>query len=208
MMGVGRPLALLAAVTLACSGQETNTAGAPRASEPLVEKPQVVLETNKGRIVVELEPIRAPEAVQNFLLHVRSRFYDGLTFHRVRKDFVIQAGLLSENMQRRQTSVMGIMNEANNGLKNVRGAVAMARTTDPHSATSEFFINVKDNATLDFRDETYQGWGYAVFGRVVEGMEVVDAIAAVPVKRTATHEALPVDPVVIHQAYVASPKEG
>lgn len=170
---------------------------------PALSKPRVVLETGKGRIVLELEPERAPESVQNFLLHVRSRFYDGLTFHRVKPDFVIQAGLLTPDGQRRQTTVMGILNEADNGLKNVRGAVAMARTGDPHGATSEFFINVKDNPTLDFREKSHQGWGYAVFGRVVEGMNVVDAIAAVPTRRTGRYEALPVDPMVIRLAYVA-----
>lgn len=187
---------------MSCAGGDgTNEARIPDEAQAST-KPRVVLETSKGRILLELEPERAPESVQNFLLHVRSRFYDGLTFHRVKSDFVIQAGLLTADAQRRQTTVMGILNEANNGLRNLRGTVAMARTGDPHSATSEFFINVKDNPTLDFREETLQGWGYAVFGRVVEGMDVVDAIAAVPTRRTARYEALPVDPIVINLAYI------
>lgn len=193
-------LSTLATVAIACAGQETGgeraTAEGDRPS-----KPRVALETSKGRIVLELEPQLAPETVDNFLLHVRSGFYDGLTFHRVKKDFVIQAGLVTADMQRRKTSIIGIRNEADNGLKNVRGTVSMARTSDPHSATSEFFINVKDNPTLDLREPSYEGYGYAVFGRVIEGMAVVEAIAAVPVRRTATHEALPVEPIVISRAY-------
>lgn len=195
------PMAWMA-LCLACAGQGSESADGRSSPETRISaKPRIVLETSKGQIDVELEPERAPETVENFLLHVRSGFYDGLTFHRVRKAFVIQAGLLTADMQRRKTSVIGVRNEAENGLTNVRGAVSMARTSDPHSATSEFFINVKDNPTLDFREPTYEGYGYAVFGRVTEGMDVVDAIAAVPVRRTAIHEALPVEPVVISRAY-------
>lgn len=182
-------------------------------SEPAVEqrtetptaRPIVVVETSAGTIRMELDPEHAPETVRNFLLHVRNGFYDGLMFHRVRKDFMIQAGQLTPTMQRRTSPVWPIANEADNGLHNVRGAVAMARTADPHSAKTEFFINVVDNPKLDFRDKTPAGYGYAVFGRVIEGMDVVDAIAAVPVQRRGTHEAVPLDPIVITRAWVAEP---
>lgn len=161
------------------------------------------LETTKGRILLELDRERAPETVHNFLLHVRSGFYDGLQFHRVVRELgVVQAGLLTSTGAERKTSVFPIANEATNGLDNVRGAVAMARGGDPHSATSQFFINVQDNPRFDFRDSSATGWGYAVFGRVIEGMDVVDAIAAVPTRRTSRFEALPVDPVVIRRVSV------
>ncbi len=202
-----RALSTLAAVAMACTGQDTRLGRASVEGAP-ASKPHVALETSKGRIVLELEPQLAPETVDNFLLHVRSGFYDGLTFHRVKTDFVIQAGLLTADMKERKTSVMGIRNEADNGLRNVRGSISMARTSDPHSATSEFFINVKDNPTLDFRELSYEGYGYAVFGRVIEGMAVVDAIAAVPVRRTAIHEALPLEPVVVSRAYRVSEGDG
>ncbi|MDX1429094.1 MAG: peptidylprolyl isomerase [Rhodothermales bacterium] len=198
-----RVLAALLVLATACSGEEETPASEEIAATPQV-KPQVVLETSFGEITLQLEPELAPETVENFLLHVRSGFYDGLTFHRVRKDFVIQAGLLTADMVSRKTQIMGVRNEAANGLKNLRGTLAMARTSEPHSATSEFFINLKDNPRLDFRESTYEGWGYAVFGRVVDGMDVVDAIGAVPTKRTARFEALPLEPVVIQRAYLKS----
>ena len=198
-----RVLAALLVLATACSGEEETPASEEIAATPQV-KPQVVLETSFGEITLQLEPELAPETVENFLLHVRSGFYDGLTFHRVRKDFVIQAGLLTADMVSRKTQIMGVRNEAANGLKNLRGTLAMARTSEPHSATSEFFINLKDNPRLDFRESTYEGWGYAVFGRVVDGMDVVDAIGAVATKRTARFEALPLEPVVIQRAYLKS----
>jgi len=144
----------------------------------------------------------APETVQNFLRHVRSKFYDSLTFHRVRPGFMIQAGRIQVDGKERTSTVFPIANEAENGLTNVRGAVAMARTSDPHSATSEFFINVVDNPGLDFKDKTARGFGYAVFGHVVEGMEVADAIAQVPAQRTRNSEAEPLEPVIILRAYL------
>lgn len=153
-------------------------------------------------MVLELYPDRAPETVKNFLLHVRSGFYDGLQFHRVLPDFVIQTGLVTESGTERKTTIFPIPNEANRALRNERGTVAMARGGDPHSATSEFFINVRDNSKLDFRDSTAAGWGYAVFGRVIEGLPVVDAIAAVRTRRTGRFEALPTEPVVIRQASI------
>lgn len=153
---------------------------------------------------MELDREKAPESVANFLRHVNSGFYDGLVFHRVKPNFMIQAGVLTADMQRRVSTVFPVANEADNGLENVRGAVAMARTPDPHSATSEFFINLIDNPDLDFREQTAQGWGYAVFGRVVEGMDVVDAVAAIATSRRGRYADLPVEATVIDSAYVAS----
>jgi cyclophilin family peptidyl-prolyl cis-trans isomerase len=153
---------------------------------------------------MQLDREKASESVANFLRHVNSGFYNGLVFHRVKPNFMIQAGVLTADMQRRVSTVFPVANEADNGLENVRGAVAMARTSDPHSATSEFFINLIDNPGLDFREQTPQGWGYAVFGRVVEGMDVVDAVAAIPTTRRGRYADLPVEPTVIDSAYVAN----
>ena len=187
-----------AVVLTACTAAEHESAEVVEAAPA---KPRVALETTAGRMVLELDREHAPETVRNFLAHVRGGFYDGLQFHRVLPDFVIQAGLLTETGAERKTSSFPVANEASSGLRNARGTVAMARGGDPHSATSEFFINVKDNPKLDFRDSTAQGFGYAVFGRVVEGMETVDAIAAVSTNRTSRFEALPAVPVVIRRAY-------
>lgn len=194
---------LVVACAVSCAPSEREQPGAEQPAATRAAPSRVQLETTKGRIVIELDRHKAPETVANFLLHVRSKFYDGLVFHRVVRDLgVIQAGVLTPARAERRTSVFPIANEATNGLKNVRGAVAMARGGDPHSATSQFFINVKDNPQFDFRDSTDTGWGYAVFGRVVEGMDVVDAIAAVPVRPWGTYASLPVEPVVIERAVI------
>ena len=162
--------------------------------------PRVELTTNHGAIVIELDPERAPVTVANFLEYVDEGFYDGTLFHRVIKDFMIQGGGVDRDMRRKATVRGGIENEADNGLRNVRGSVAMARTSNPHSATSQFFINTVDNAFLDHTAKTQRGWGYTVFGRVVEGMESVDAIAAVPTGATNGHRDVPEEPVVIERA--------
>ncbi|UCF21607.1 MAG: peptidyl-prolyl cis-trans isomerase [Gemmatimonadota bacterium] len=166
--------------------------------------PRVALQTSLGRIVLELDRDKAPQTVENFLYHVENHFYDGLTFHRVMPGFMIQAGGFTPEMMQRQSPRPPIRNEANNGLKNFRGALAMARLPSPHTATSQFFINLVDNAQLDFTAETPQGWGYAVFGRVIEGMEVVDAIAAVPTGSRAGHNDVPLDPITIERAEILS----
>ncbi len=166
--------------------------------------PTVVLETNLGQIVLELDAEKAPNTVANFLTLVNGGFYDGLTFHRVRAGFMIQAGRLTPDMQRRTSQVQPLQSESDNGLKNLRAALGMARSQyDPHSATSEFFINLVDNPELDFFAKTAEGRGYAVFGRVVAGMDVVDSIGAVATVRRGQYEALPLDPIVIDSAYVA-----
>lgn len=139
--------------------------------------PQVKLETSLGAIVVELDPAKAPQSVNNFLRYVREGHYDGTLFHRVIPNFMIQGGGYSQDFKLKPTHDP-VQNEAKNGLKNQRGSIALARTPNPHSATAQFFINLKDNAFLDYPGQ--DGWGYAVFGKVVEGMDVVDKIARVP----------------------------
>lgn len=193
------------ALTMLAIGCGPHEEAPPEESLEPAPKPVVALETNKGVIRMELEPDRAPETVDNFLLHVRSGFYNDMLFYRVRAGFMIQAGQLTRDMQKRTSPTWPVANEADNGLLNTRGAVAMARTGDPHSAKSEFFINLVDNPKLDFTEKTAAGWGYAVFGRVIEGMDVVDAIGAVPVTRRGQYEAVPDDPIVITRAYIEEP---
>lgn len=160
--------------------------------------PVVVLETSLGDIVIELRQDRAPVSVQNFLAYARSGHYDGTVFHRVLRGFMIQGGGRTPDLEARAVRPP-IRNEATNGLRNVRGTVAMARTAAVRSATAEFFINVEDNSQLNHRGISPSQYGYAVFGRVLEGMDVVDRIAAVPVRRVDEHEAVPVDAIVIRR---------
>ena len=144
--------------------------------------PQVRLDTTLGAITLELADDKAPKTVENFLAYTRDGFYNGTIFHRVIDGFMIQGGGFTPDFQQKPTRPP-VTNEANNGLKNLRGTVAMARTSDPQSATAQFFINVKDNPMLDHRLPTPQGWGYAVFGKVIDGMEVVDKIRQTPTGR-------------------------
>lgn len=162
-------------------------------------KPQVKLATSMGDIVVELDRLAAPGTVDNFLGYVRSGQFDGTIFHRVIQGFMIQGGGFDSTMRQRPTAPP-IVNEAENGLSNRTGTIAMARTPDPHSATAQFFINVKDNAFLDHQAKTDKGWGYCVFGRVVSGMNVVRAIEHVPTTIRNRMRDVPVTPVVIHAA--------
>lgn len=163
--------------------------------------PRVNLETSQGAIVLELYPAKAPKTVENFLTYVRAGFYDQTVFHRIIYGFMIQGGGLTADMKKKSTE-KPIPNEADNGLGNARGTIAMARTGDPHSATAQFFINTRDNAALNHRGKTPQGWGYCVFGRVVSGMETVDAIEAVTTGTRAGRRDVPVKPVVILKAGV------
>ena len=165
------------------------------------ENPRVRIDTGKGSIVIELDPAAAPATVENFLSYVREGFYDGTVFHRVIKGFMIQGGGFTPDLQQKATREP-VKNEAHNGLKNRRGTIAMARTPDPHSATAQFFINTVDNAFLNFRDKSVQGWGYCVFGKVVEGMETVDAIAGVPTTTARIGGDVPVEPVIIERVVV------
>ena len=161
--------------------------------------PQVLLETSEGNIRLELNPAAAPQTVENFLAYVDAGFYDGTLFHRVIPNFMIQGGGFTPEMQRKETRDP-IQNEADNGLKNQRGTIAMARTGNPHSATAQFFINLVDNGFLDHTGKSGRGWGYSVFGRVVEGMEVVDRIAAVPTGVVNRMKDVPKTPVIIERA--------
>ncbi|MFC6806244.1 peptidylprolyl isomerase [Methylophaga thalassica] len=163
--------------------------------------PQVKLETSLGDIVIELNEDKAPVTVANFLGYVNDGFYDGTIFHRVIKNFMIQGGGFTQEFQQKTTKA-AIENEADNGLSNKRGAVAMARTNDPHSATAQFFINTVDNGFLDFQAKVPSGWGYAVFGEVIEGMDVVDAIREVDTTMRGPHQDVPAEDIVIIKATV------
>jgi peptidyl-prolyl cis-trans isomerase B (cyclophilin B) len=161
--------------------------------------PKVKLETSQGDIVIELNQDKAPKTVANFLSYVEKGFYDGTIFHRVIENFMIQGGGFDESFSQKPTQAP-VDNEADNGLSNKRGTVAMARTSAPHSATAQFFINTVDNGFLDFRSKDSSGWGYAVFGEVVEGMDVVDKIRTVSTTMRGPHQDVPVDNVVIIKA--------
>lgn len=152
-----------------------------------------------GDIVIELQQTKAPETVANFLEYVEAGFYDGTIFHRVIENFMIQGGGFDENFAQKPTRA-AIENEADNGLENQTGRVAMARTGDPHSASAQFFINTQDNDFLNFREKSQQGWGYAVFGEVSEGMDVVNQIKQVPTASAGPHQNVPVEPVIIKKA--------
>ncbi len=171
------------------------------------QTPQVVLETSMGDITLELYPDKAPATVKNFLTYVDEMFYDGLVFHRVIRGFMIQGGGMDAQMKEKTTHAP-IMNEADNGLKNDRGTIAMARTPDPNSATAQFFINAKDNTFLNFRSKTMDGYGYCVFGKVIKGMDVVDAIEAVATGNKGFHQDVPLKPVLIKKAYRVKEKKG
>ena len=141
--------------------------------------PSIKIQTNHGDIILELYPDKAPKTVANFLQYVEEGFYTNTIFHRVIKDFMIQGGGFTPRFERKETRA-AVLNEADNGLKNQRGTIAMARTADPHSATAQFFINTVDNGFLDFTNKTPEEWGYTVFGKVTKGMEVVDTIRTLP----------------------------
>ena len=165
--------------------------------------PKVEMQTSLGRIVIELDDAKAPGSTKNFLAYVQDGFYNGTVFHRVIPNFMIQGGGFTADMTQKPTKAP-IQNEAKNGLKNARGTIAMARTQDPHSATAQFFINHIDNVMLDYPSR--DGWGYAVFGKVTEGMDVVDRIAQVRAGNRGMHQNVPVEPVVIQSVKVISEK--
>ena len=161
----------------------------------------IKMNTNKGTIVLELDADKAPETVANFIQYANDGFYNGTIFHRVIDGFMIQGGGMEPGMKEKTTRAP-VKNEADNGLGNDRGTIAMARTPDPHSATAQFFINVKDNTFLNFRSATPDGFGYCVFGKVVEGMDVVDAIKGVKTGTAGYHQDVPVDDVIIESVEV------
>src|SRR5512132_769118 len=164
---------------------------------------QVQLQTNRGDITIELDDTAAPESAKNFLAYVAKGHYDGTVFHRVIKGFMIQGGGFQPGMKQKPTDAP-VRNEANNGLKNDRYTVAMARTSDPHSATAQFFINIKDNSFLNHTSPSGQGWGYCVFGKVVEGQDVVDKIKNVETGSSGFHQDVPVEDVIIERAEVVA----
>jgi len=172
----------------------------------VIAAPLVKLQTNMGDIVIELNEEKAPKTVANFLSYVNDGFYNGTIFHRVIDGFMIQGGGFTEAMQKKGTKAP-VENEANNGLRNDRGTVAMARTNAPHSATAQFFINVVNNDFLNYRSATPQGWGYTVFGKVVQGMDVVDKIRKIPTGPGGPFpKDVPQAPVVIESAMVVQPQ--
>ncbi len=198
-------LALTLGASLATTGCNAKEPGKqtvstqPAAGQPA--NPKVLIETSKGNITIELFAGNAPLSTANFLKHVNAGFYDGTIFHRVIPGFMIQGGGMLPDMAEKPRGTP-IQNEADNGLKNLRGTLAMARTGEPHSATSQFFINVNDNYFLNHRGKSVEGWGYAVFGQVVEGMEVADAIVAVPRGNRGPHGDVPLEPVVMKKVTV------
>ncbi len=167
------------------------------------DMPVVQLDTTMGEIVIELNEEKAPNTVKNFLDYVKSGHYDGTIFHRVIGDFMIQGGGMDADMNEKSTNAP-IKIEADNGLKNDEGTIAMARTQDPNSATSQFFINLKDNGFLNHTGKNLQGWGYTVFGKVTSGMDVVHKIEGVPTGRYGMHADVPKEPVIINSAKIIS----
>ncbi|WP_414827841.1 peptidylprolyl isomerase [Alteromonas sp. H39] len=161
----------------------------------------VTFKTNYGDITLELFTDKAPATVENFLGYVKDGFYDGTIFHRVIDGFMIQGGGFTEDMDQKTTKAP-IQNEANNGVSNEAGTIAMARTNDPHSATAQFFINIKDNDFLNHTSESVNGWGYCAFGKVTDGMDVVEKIKNVKTGSHGFHQDVPVEPVVIEKAVV------
>ncbi len=192
------PLLAAAAFTFAGLTGQTPAQETPPVSDAKPVK--IVMDTSKGAIELELDAAKAPATVANFVQYVKKGHYDGLIFHRVIPNFMIQGGGFTADMQQKATDAP-IQNEAKNGLKNVRGSIAMARTSIPHSASSQFFINLKDNSFLDYPGQ--DGWGYCVFGKVTKGQEIVDAIAAVETTSKGGHRDVPAEAVTIKSAKVA-----
>jgi cyclophilin family peptidyl-prolyl cis-trans isomerase len=197
-------LLLAVAVSGAADPAPTGAAPAPKEGDKMAQtgkNPVVVISTSMGDIEAELYADKAPETVKNFIAYAEAGHYDGTVFHRVIKDFMIQGGGMTADMSQKPTKPP-IKNEADNGLKNQTGTLAMARTSVPDSATSQFFINVKDNGFLDFKSKTPQGWGYAVFGKVTSGMDVVRKIENVPTTSKGMHQDVPSEPVTIKSVTV------
>ena len=178
---------------------KADAAAAPKAAPAPTGTLKVALETTKGRIVLQLFPDKAPKTVASFLTYVDAGFYTGIAFHRVIDNFMIQTGGYTASLESKRTNPP-VPNEADNGLTNDRGTIAMARTSDPDSATSQFFINTNNNASLNHKGKTPKGWGYTVFGKVVEGMDVVDTIGKVRTGNKNGMNDVPLEPIVIKKA--------
>ena len=161
----------------------------------------ISIKTTSGDIKLELFDDKAPKTSENFKEYIKSGYFNNMIFHRVIKDFMIQGGGFDPDMQEKET-MKPIMNEANNMVSNERGTIAMARTNDPHSASAQFFINLKDNTFLDFKSETVQGWGYCVFGKVIDGLEVIDKIAIVDTGSYGPHQDVPKSPIIIKEIII------
>lgn len=185
--------------TEAAALQEAPSIAAEESQKPERNTVMILMKTSKGDIKIELEPEKAPKTVENFLDYAEVGHYNGTIFHRVMNGFMIQGGGFDANMDQKPAP-RTVENEASNGLKNITGSIAMARTPAPHSASAQFFINVNDNTFLDYPGQ--DGWGYCVFGQVVEGMDVVDAIKAVPTGNRGSHQNVPTDPVMINEVSV------
>ena len=194
-------LVITAALAFGLAGASQAASTTSTEGQSMSTTPRVKLETSMGDMVIQLDAEKAPKTVDNFLTYVKEGFYDGTIFHRVIGNFMIQGGGFEPNMKQKTTHE-AVENEANNGLKNDRYTLAMARTSDPHSATAQFFINVSDNDFLNFTAPTPNGWGYAVFGKVVEGTEVVDQIKGVKTGTKGFHQDVPTEDVVIEKATV------
>ena len=190
-------LSVMLPVTATASSNSTN----PQGKTNMSTSPRVKLETSMGDIVIELDATKAPKTAANFVDYVKDGFYNGTVFHRVMDGFMIQGGGFEPGLKQKPTKAP-IDNEANNGLKNDKYTIAMARTNDPHSATAQFFINVADNDFLNHTAPTPNGWGYAVFGKVVSGTEVVDKIKGVKTGNSGFHQNVPTQDVIINKAVI------
>ena len=188
---------------IASQTQPNSTSNANTQETTMSNMPLVELETSMGNITIELNEEKAPKTVENFLNYVKSGHYDGTIFHRIIDGFMIQGGGMDAEMNEKATNAP-VENEADNGLKNDKGTLAMARTQDPHSATSQFFVNVKDNDFLNHSGKNMQGWGYTVFGKVTSGMDVIEKMRGVPTGRFGMHADVPKEPVIINSATIVS----
>ena len=185
-----------------CNAQEASTPKSKTNTETkngakMSANPVIKIETSKGTMMLELDAEKAPNSAANFVAYVEDGFYDGLIFHRVIPNFMVQGGGMNPDMSEKDNKKAPIKNEANNGLKNDRGTIAMARTGDPHSASSQFFLNLKDNDFLNHTSETQAGWGYAVFGKLTDGLDVIDEIAKVKTGNHGGHGDVPLEEVTI-----------
>jgi len=196
-------IVVVAIASLLLPTQKQETPNMTETTAAAGANPVVTMETTMGTLTIELDAANAPNSTQNFLQYVEDGYFVDTTFHRVIKGFMIQGGGITADMRDKPSKHAPIQNEANNGLKNDRGTLAMARTGDPHSATSQFFINHKDNGFLNLRPDSMEGWGYAVFGKVTEGMDVVDAIADVATGNKGGHQDVPVETITITAVSVA-----
>ena len=194
-------LAAFAPALVSAAPAANSSTSSSEGTKAMSTNPRVKLQTNQGDMVITLDAAKAPKTVENFLTYVKEGFYNGTVFHRVIDGFMVQGGGFEPGMKQKQTHAP-IENEANNGLKNDKYTLAMARTSDPHSATAQFFINVSNNDFLNFTAPTPNGWGYAVFGKVAQGMDVVDKIKALPTRAQGPHQNLPVTVVTIRKASV------